>query len=152
MLFYCVPEKYKEIENRINSALEMATSIRTDLRFLEKIRDDARSHAKQAKDETPSTATHEELQTLLHRGRENYSMVEQRVMEVGRMWESVQDLNACLSFSVPADWKSYLLIRHHLLRNEERECRHCSEKAKEIINEISFFCQQMPPTKEDGWS
>ena len=96
------------------------------------------------KNKTPSGVTCQELQTLLQRGIENFFMMKQRIMEVGRMWESVQDLNTVLIFSASSGWKNYLMIHLHLLKIEE--CRHCFKKAKAI-----FFLASAVYTIKADW-
>ncbi|KAL8625506.1 hypothetical protein ACOMHN_014595 [Nucella lapillus] len=137
-------DQYKEAERDINYALTWTSQIRSLFRILEKTRDDARSLAKQAKDETPSEVTNKKLRKLMEEAREHHTALGNFFQKVQGTWESVSDLEACFDFDVPQDWRMFLRARHHLLRNELQECRHFLEKAAAVFEEVSHFSRPLP--------
>ncbi|XP_076459601.1 uncharacterized protein LOC143292857 [Babylonia areolata] len=136
--------QYKKVENQINSAITATGEIRADFRRLENVRDDARSLAKQAKDEAPSEATNQKLKSLLQRARELLSAIQSSFRNVQESWEQVSNLESCFTFALPDDWGMLLRKRHYLLQKEIQECQPFVEKADSIFEEITPFCQPLP--------
>ena len=88
------------------------------------------------------------MQKLLTRAWKRHSLIEQLYQKVHKTWKNVKDLENCLDFDVPTDWKTLLRKRHHILQNEVQECQHFAERAKNAKEEITQFCQQMPMKEE----
>ena len=136
------------MENQINTTITVASSVHTEFRDLENIRDDVRSLAKRAEDESQLTETDQKLQKLLARAKKRRSVIEELYDRVHKTWMHLRDLENCLDFEVPTDWKNLLRKRHHMLRNEVQECQHFADRAKTVIEQIVQFCQPKPETEE----